>query len=128
MERDPPSPLSRFAERADAFLARFSVRLVLSVLIVASLIPTGATATTDPFFLALFSVELGLRVLIVAGEARASETTEIQHARGRLGAVAFLVDLAVDVRQHFGVDTVVGSHFLPSAVLRAGWAFDTSSY
>ncbi|MCB9617509.1 MAG: hypothetical protein H6721_30330 [Sandaracinus sp.] len=41
---------------------------------------------------------------------------------------AFLVDLAVDVRQHFGVDTVVGSHFLPSAVLRAGWAFDTSSY
>ncbi|MCB9736422.1 MAG: hypothetical protein H6745_27890 [Deltaproteobacteria bacterium] len=104
MERDPPSPLSRFAERADAFLARFSVRLVLSVLIVASLIPTGATATTDPFFLALFSVELGLRVLIVAGEARASETTEIQHARGRLGAVAFLV-----------IDLVALLSFLPTS-------------
>jgi len=41
---------------------------------------------------------------------------------------AFLVDLAVDVRQHFAIGSDVGAHFLPSAVLRAGWAFDASGY
>lgn len=41
---------------------------------------------------------------------------------------AFLVDLAVDVRQHFAIDSPVGAHFLPSAILRAGWAFDSSGY
>ncbi len=41
---------------------------------------------------------------------------------------AFLVDLAVDVRQHFAIGSDVGAHFLPSAILRAGWAFDASGY
>lgn len=104
-EHPPPARLSRHAERADAFLGRFSVRLALSVLIVLSLIPTGATATTDPIFLVVFAVEFGLRLLVIAGRARASETTAVRHARGRLGAVAFLL-----------VDLVALLSFLPASL------------
>ena len=53
------------AAAVEVFLEQFAVRLVLSIAIIASLIPAGWVADLDGLFLLIFATEVGLRIFTV---------------------------------------------------------------
>lgn len=57
--------LRAWAAAVEVFLELFAVRLVLSVAIIASLIPAGWVTDLDGVFLLVFATEVGLRILTV---------------------------------------------------------------
>lgn len=60
----------RWVHEVDRFLERTTVRLLLSVAIILSLLPFSWVERLDLLFLALFSCELCLRVLVMWGRSR----------------------------------------------------------
>ncbi len=104
------------------FLEQFGVRLVLSVAIIASLIPSKQADEYDLWFLVLFAIEVGLRVFTVIVDPHRAEPDD------RLGAAG---DDGVDapyygVRRRWAaialllVDGVALISFLPLPVGAAG--------
>lgn len=104
------------------FLEQFGVRLVLSIAIIASLIPSKQADEYDLWFLALFATEVGLRVFTVIVDPHRAEPAD------RLGAAT---DDGVDatyygVRRRWAavallmIDGVALMSFLPLPVGTAG--------
>ncbi len=104
------------------FLEQFGVRLVLSIAIIASLIPSKQADEYDLWFLALFATEVGLRVFTVFVDPHRAEPVDrlgaaneegvdapYQGARRRWAAIALLV-----------IDSVALISFLPLPVGTAG--------
>ena len=104
------------------FLEQFGVRLVLSIAIIASLIPSQQADEYDLWFLALFATEVGLRVFTVIVNPHQAEPVDrlgaanedgvdapYHGARRRWAAIALLV-----------VDSVALVSFLPLPVGTAG--------
>jgi hypothetical protein len=85
----------------DRFLDRTTVRLVLSVAIITSLLPFEWVERMDPLFFTLFLTELVLRVLVLWGHSRdpdADAGSIVERpaprrypGRGRRGSIALLV-------------------------------------
>ncbi|MBV1860320.1 MAG: ion transporter [Nannocystaceae bacterium] len=116
------SKLRASAARAEMFLEQFGVRLVLSVAIIASLIPSEQADEYDLWFLALFATEVGLRVFTVVVDPHRAEPTD------RLGAAN---EDGVDAPYHgarrrwaaialLAVDAVALVSFLPLPVGTGG--------
>lgn len=104
----------------DRFLDRTTVRVVLSVAIIASLLPFAWIDQADPLFFTLFLVEFVLRVLVLWGRTRMpeAETTSIVErpaprrvmGRGRRGSIVLL-----------GFDLVALISFMPLPVEGTRW-------
>lgn len=104
------------------FLEQFGVRLVLSIAIIASLIPSRQADEYDLWFLALFATEVGLRVFTVIVDPHRTEPAD------RLGAAS---EEGVDAPYHgarrrwaaialLAIDTIALMSFLPLPVGTAG--------
>ncbi len=110
------------AAAVEVFLEQFAVRLVLSIAIIASLIPAGWVADLDGLFLLVFATEVGLRIFTVvvdphrvAPEDRLGAASDqgvdapYYGARRRWAAIALLV-----------VDGIALLSFLPLPVGTGG--------
>lgn len=111
----------RLARAADRLLERLTVRIVLSIAIIVSLLPVPAVERLDMVFLGIFGLEFSLRVLILAygypGHGREASTTDddeeiATEGRRRAGTIALLI-----------IDFVALLSFLPLASTTGGTRF-----
>lgn len=86
---------ARVAHQIERFLNRFTVRLLLSVAIIGSLMPFEHGWGLDVFFLAIFGAEFVSRSFIVAYAYRddidEEDDSELSGPRSRAGAVVLLI-------------------------------------
>lgn len=100
----PPQRLRARAAAVEVFLEQFGVRLVLSIAIIASLVPAEWVADLDALFLLLFGTEVALRVFTVVVDPHrvpaadrlgaatdGSDGTRYHGVRRRWAAIALLV-------------------------------------
>ncbi len=86
-------PSQGVVARIERTLQALWVRVLLSLLILASLVPHPADHVTDLVFLAIFGIELALRVLVFVCRGRFAEDDARTRRRRALTVMSLAVDL-----------------------------------